>query len=40
MQRDSGITLRELKVDGGAARNNLLMQFQSDLLDTRVIRRA
>ena len=30
MQRDSGITLRELKVDGGAARNNLLMQFQSD----------
>ena len=38
MQRDSGITLRELKVDGGAARNNLLMQFQSDLLDTRVIR--
>lgn len=38
MQRDSGITLRELKVDGGAARNDLLMQFQSDLLDTRVIR--
>ena len=38
MQRDSGISLRELKVDGGAARNNLLMQFQSDLLDTRVIR--
>ena len=36
MQRDSGITLRELKVDGGAARNDLLMQFQSDLLDTRV----
>ena len=38
MQRDSGITLLELKVDGGAARNDLLMQFQSDLLDTRVIR--
>ena len=38
MQRDSGITLKELKVDGGAARNNLLMQFQSDLLSTRVIR--
>ena len=38
MQRDSGIELCELKVDGGAARNNLLMQFQSDLLDTRVIR--
>lgn len=38
MQRDSGIELRELKVDGGAARNNLLMQFQADLLSTRVIR--
>ena len=38
MQRDSGIELCELKVDGGAARNNLLMQFQSDLLATRVIR--
>lgn len=38
MQRDSGITLKELKVDGGAARNNLLMQFQADLLSTRVIR--
>ena len=38
MQRDSGIKLCELKVDGGAARNNLLMQFQSDLLFTRVIR--
>lgn len=38
MQRDAGITLRELKVDGGAARNNLLMQFQADLLGERVIR--
>lgn len=38
MQRDSGIELCELKVDGGAARNNLLMQFQSDILSTRVIR--
>lgn len=38
MQRDSGIKLHELKVDGGAARNNLLMQFQSDILSTRVIR--
>ena len=38
MQRDSGIKLCELKVDGGAARNNLLMQFQSDILSTRVIR--
>lgn len=38
MQRDSGIAIRELKVDGGAACNNLLMQFQADLLATRVIR--
>ena len=38
MQRDAGIELCELKVDGGAARNNLLMQFQSDLLNTKVIR--
>lgn len=28
----------ELKVDGGASRNNLLMQFQADILGTRVIR--
>ena len=38
MQRDAGVSLVELKVDGGAARNDLLMQFQADLLDTRVIR--
>ena len=38
MQRDAGIELKELKVDGGAARNNLLLQFQSDILNTRVIR--
>lgn len=38
MKRDAGIELVELKVDGGAARNNLLMQFQSDLLNTKVIR--
>ena len=38
MSRDAGIPLRELKVDGGASRNNLLMQFQADLLGTRVIR--
>ena len=30
--------LSELKVDGGASRNNLMMQFQSDVLDTAVIR--
>lgn len=38
MQRDSGLTLTELKVDGGASRNNLLMQFQSDILATKVLR--
>ncbi len=38
MSRDAGIPLRELKVDGGASRNNLLMQFQADILGTRVIR--
>ena len=38
MQKDAGITLKELKVDGGASRNNLLMQFQADVLGTSVIR--
>lgn len=38
MVRDSGLPLKELKVDGGAARNNLLMQFQADILNTSVIR--
>ena len=38
MQRDAGVTLKELKVDGGASRNNLLMQFQADILGTSVIR--
>lgn len=38
MQRDAGIELKELRVDGGAAANNLLMQFQADILNTPVIR--
>lgn len=38
MQADAGITVSELRVDGGATANNLLMQFQSDLLNTKVIR--
>ena len=38
MQKDAGITLKELKVDGGASKNNLLMQFQADILGTSVIR--
>lgn len=38
MQKDAGVQLSELKVDGGASRNNLLMQFQADVLGTEVIR--
>ena len=38
MEADSGIALRELRVDGGACVNNLLMQFQADLLGVPVAR--
>ncbi len=38
MEADSGIRLKELRVDGGASNNNLLMQFQSDLLKVPVVR--
>jgi glycerol kinase len=38
MERDAGRTLTELRVDGGAAGNDLLMQFQSDLLGVPVVR--
>jgi glycerol kinase len=38
MQKDSGIALTQLKVDGGMVVNELLMQFQSDILDRTVIR--
>jgi len=38
MQQDSGIDIRELRVDGGATVNNQLMQFQSDLLQSKVVR--
>ena len=38
MSRDAGVRLAELKVDGGASRNNLMMQFQADILGTSVIR--
>lgn len=38
MQKDSGIDIRELRVDGGATVNNQLMQFQADLLQTKVVR--
>lgn len=38
MQNDCGITLAELRVDGGAAKNDLLMQIQADLLGVPVLR--
>jgi glycerol kinase len=38
MVRDSGIALKELRVDGGACRNNLLMQMQADFLGVPVVR--
>ncbi len=38
MQKDAGITLQALKVDGGAVKNNFLMQFQSDILGVPVNR--
>ena len=38
MELDSGEKLKELRVDGGAAANDLLMQFQADLLGVPVVR--
>ncbi|TCC97537.1 glycerol kinase GlpK [Pedobacter hiemivivus] len=38
MEADSGHSIKELRVDGGATANDMLMQFQADLLDTTVIR--
>jgi glycerol kinase len=38
MESDSGIKLSELRVDGGATQNNLLMQFQADVIGVRVVR--
>jgi glycerol kinase len=38
MQADSGVKLKELRVDGGASANNLLMQMQADLLGVNVVR--
>jgi len=38
MEKDATITLTELRVDGGATANNLLMQFQADLLGVPVVR--
>lgn len=38
MESDSGIEIKELRVDGGATQNDLLLQFQSDILNTSVVR--
>ena len=38
MEKDSGLTLKEMRVDGGASRSNPLLQFQADLLQEQVIR--
>ena len=38
MVADSGVAILELKVDGGMAANDLLMQFQADILDAPVVR--
>jgi len=38
MEADAGMQVKELRVDGGATANNYLMQFQSDLLQCKVIR--
>ncbi|HEY4287817.1 MAG TPA: glycerol kinase GlpK [Puia sp.] len=40
MEADAGAVLRELRVDGGAVVNNLLMQFQSDIIGVKVVRPA
>ncbi len=38
MQRDAGVQIRSLNVDGGASANNFLMQFQADILNATVVR--
>ena len=38
MEADSGLEIKQLRVDGGATANNFMMQFQSDLLHCQVIR--
>jgi glycerol kinase len=38
MEADAGISIAEIRVDGGAVKNNLLMQFQADLMGVPVIR--
>jgi len=38
MEADAGVSIKELRVDGGATANNMLMQFQADLLNCKVIK--
>ena len=38
MEADAGYSLNSLKVDGGASQNNFLMQFQSDIINTEIVR--
>ena len=38
MESDSGVEIKELRVDGGATQNNLLLQFQADILNSSVVR--
>ena len=38
MQKESGLKIKSLAVDGGACRNNFLMQFQADMLSTQIVR--
>lgn len=38
MQNDAGLQISQLRVDGGATNNNLLLQFQADILETEVLR--
>lgn len=38
MEADSGVSIKELRVDGGATVNNMLMQFQADVLNTSTVR--
>ena len=38
MQEDSGLAIKKMQVDGGASRNDFILQFQSDILNTQVIR--
>ena len=40
MEKDMGMTLPELRVDGGASRNNFLMQFQAEVMDKKICRSA